>query len=91
MKRSKEAIITQILELCTEGASKTKIVYQVNLNFKTLVPYIELLIKNNLLLSERESIVIYRTTPKGERLLNELKSIRVIIPEIYNRDEKSTA
>ena len=34
MKRSRQEIISQILEICTNGASKTQIVYQANLNFK---------------------------------------------------------
>lgn len=45
MKRSRQEIISQILEICTKGASKTKIVYQANLNFKTVNPYLELLIR----------------------------------------------
>jgi predicted transcriptional regulator len=43
-KRSKSAIILNILSVCTKGASKTRIVYQANLNFKTATPYIELVI-----------------------------------------------
>ena len=48
MKRSREAIITEILEVCEEGATKTRIVYQVNLNFHTVIPYLDLLIKKKL-------------------------------------------
>ena len=44
-KRSKHTIISQILGICRDGASKTRIVYQANLNFRTVNPYIELLIK----------------------------------------------
>ena len=33
MKRSKDDIIAQILSVCSEGAGKTKIVYQANLNY----------------------------------------------------------
>jgi hypothetical protein len=44
MKRSRQEIITQILEICMNGASKTKIVYQANLNFKMVNPYLDLLI-----------------------------------------------
>ena len=49
MKRSKDAIISQVLDICMNGASKTRIVYQANLNFRTVIPYIELLTKNELL------------------------------------------
>ena len=49
MKRSRNEIISQILEICKKGASKTKIVYQANLNFSTVNPYLDLLIKNDLI------------------------------------------
>jgi len=48
MKRSRHEIISQILDVCRNGASKTRIVYQVNLNFRTVNPYIDLLIKNGI-------------------------------------------
>ncbi|HWQ20196.1 MAG TPA: winged helix-turn-helix domain-containing protein, partial [Methanotrichaceae archaeon] len=34
MRRDKLQIILDILEICVNGANKTKIVYQANLNFK---------------------------------------------------------
>ena len=49
MKRSRQEIISQILEICMNGASKTRIVYHANLNFKTVNPYLDLLIKNDLI------------------------------------------
>jgi len=39
MKRSKEAIITKVLEVCIYGASKTAVVYQANPNFHTVIIY----------------------------------------------------
>jgi predicted transcriptional regulator len=93
MKRSKDAIISQILDVCTEGASKTRIVYQSNLNFRTVIPYIDLLIKNELLeiMTTRNSSVIFTTTPKGAKLLKDFKNIQSVIPEIYNLAEKEKA
>lgn len=88
MKRSKDAIIIQILDICLAGASKTRIVYQANLNFRTVVPYIELLIKNGLLEGSTNSSVIYTTTPKGAKLLKDFKNIQSAIPEIYDTGEK---
>ena len=49
MKRNREEIISQILHVCKNGAIKTRVVYQANLNFKTVEPYLDLLIKNDLL------------------------------------------
>jgi predicted transcriptional regulator len=90
MKRSRDTIISQILDVCTEGANKTRIVYQANLNFRTVIPYIDLLIKNELLEATEDSIVIYKTTPKGAKLLRGFKSIRCLLPEIYDAAEKES-
>lgn len=88
MKRSKDAIIAQVLDICIDGASKTRIVYQANLNFRTVIPYIELLTKNGLLESTNGSLTIYTTTAKGLKLLKDFKSIQNVIPEIYMMKEK---
>ena len=88
MKRSKDAIITQVLDICTDGASKTRIVYQANLNFRTVVPYIDVLIKNGLIECSSNSSTIYTTTSKGAKLLRDFKSIQCVIPEIYDMGEK---
>jgi predicted transcriptional regulator len=91
MKRSKDAIITQVLDICTDGASKTRIVYQANLNFRTVVPYIDVLIKNGLIECSNNSSTIYTTTSKGAKLLRDFKSIQCVIPEIYDMGEKEKA
>ena len=64
MKRSRNEIISQILEICKKGASKTKIVYQANLNFSTVNPYLDLLIKNDLIQINEGHAKLYGTTPK---------------------------
>ena len=74
-RRSKNAIISDILDICKEGASKTKIVYQANLNFGNVNPYIDLLVKNNLLEVKQGKNVLYKTTNKGIHLLDDLKHI----------------
>ncbi len=88
MKRSKDMIISQILDICTSGASKTRIVYQANLNFRTVNPYIELLSKNGLIEASQGQIVVYRTTQKGLKMLKEFKSIHSELPEIYDLQGK---
>lgn len=72
-KRSKQEIIAQILEVCLERSSKTRIVYQVNLNFRTINPYLQLLLKNELLDMVIEEQKLYKTTAKGEILLESIK------------------
>ena len=75
MKRSKHVIISEILDICKDGANKTRIVYQANLNFKTVDPYIDLLVKNDLLEVKQEKNVLYETTHKGKRMLDDFKQI----------------
>jgi len=84
MKRSREAIITEMLEICSEGATKTKIVYRANLNFNTVVPYLNLLMKKGLVVCHEEDSAIYRISPNGVKLLKDLKSIR---DELSENDE----
>ena len=75
MKRSKQEIIAQILEVCLESASKTRIVYQVNLNFRTVNPYLEILMKNNLIEIGEGEQTLYNTTQKGADLLETIKKV----------------
>ncbi len=75
MKRSRDAIIARILNICINGASKTRIVYQANLNFRTVNPYLDLLTKNGLIDVKTEQTVIYKTTPKGLDLLDNFRQI----------------
>jgi predicted transcriptional regulator len=76
MKRSRDVIISQILDICAKGASKTRIVYQANLNFRTINPYLDLLTKNGLINVKKEQTIIYETTPRGLDLLDNFKQIQ---------------
>ena len=77
MKRSRDTIISKILDICTDGAHKTKIVYQANLNFRTVNPYLELLKKNGLINAKTDSkLVVYETTARGLKLLDNFKRVQ---------------
>jgi predicted transcriptional regulator len=82
MKRSRQEIISQILEICINGASKTRIVYLANLNFKTVNPYLDLLIKNDLIQVNEGRAILYETTPKGIGLLESIKRIHDKLPDL---------
>jgi predicted transcriptional regulator len=82
MKRSKHVIVSRILDICKGGANKTRIVYQANLNFRTVDPYINLLIKNNLIEVKQGKNVEYETTDRGIRLLNDFKQINSQLSEL---------
>ncbi len=76
MKRSRHIIISQILNICVSGASKTRIVYQANLNFRTINPYIDLLTKNGLISIKQGETILYETTERGKELLESFKQIQ---------------
>ena len=76
MKRNKAQIMSDILELCQEEASLTRIVYQCNLNFKSVKPYLEHLIKFGLLETSGERQILYMTTENGKDALKQLDAVR---------------
>jgi len=78
LKRNREEIISQILHVCRNGAIKTRVVYQANLNFKTVEPYLDLLVKNNLLEVQQGEKRMYETTEKGESLLEAINQVSVL-------------
>jgi predicted transcriptional regulator len=80
MKRSRDLIISQILNICAHGANKTRIVYQANLNFRTVDPYLKLLTEKGFIDTKHEPSLVYKTTEKGTELLGSLKAIQ---REIY--------
>lgn len=49
MRRDKLKIILDILDICNDGANKTKIVYQANLNFKMANIYLDIMTNEGLL------------------------------------------
>ena len=75
MKRGRNEIISQILSTCLEGANKTRIVYQANLNFRTVNPYMDILIKNHLIEASQGEHILYRTTEKGKSLLESMNNV----------------
>lgn len=88
-KRSSDVIISQILEVCIDGASKTRIVYKSNLNFRTVNPYIDLLIKRRLIETIQDNCKLYKTTKEGIELMksfkhhqNEILKLRVAIEDV---------
>jgi predicted transcriptional regulator len=76
-RRNKLEILGSILKICkADGSSKTKIVYQVNLNFKNAGSYLEWLTKRGYLVKDNR---IYKTTPMGLKLLENLDDVTSVI------------
>ena len=81
-RRNKLEILESILDMCrSDGSTKTKIVYQINLNFKNAGSYLEWLTEHGYLIKESR---VYKTTASGLDLLQDLNDINSII-----RDEET--
>jgi len=65
-------IMQNILEVCAHGSGKTKIVYQCNLNFTTVNPYLLQLLDNGLL-EVKPGESTFQTTKKGLEFMEVLK------------------
>lgn len=84
MKRSRHQIISEILKICISGANKTRIVYQANLNFRTVNPYLLDLVKKHLIdLDQGE----YITTSDG---LSLLENINQVNEQLYGHGHEKT-
>lgn len=80
-RRRNDQILAQILTTCQgSGASKTKVVYSTNLNFKTVNLHLDHLITNELLEATEGPIILYVTTDKGKQMLEHLKEIETLMP-----------
>jgi predicted transcriptional regulator len=77
--RSKEEVIENILEICKEPSSKTKIVYQANLNFKNATRYLDQLINTGHLEASGTTPITYKTTQKGMEFLEHIKSFNALL------------
>ena len=72
--RSRNEIISKILNAANGGASKAKIMYQAFLSHNQLKAYVEILTKSDLL-SYDEDTLKFKTTGKGLRLLDTYKKL----------------
>ena len=87
-KRYKDQILCRILQVCGGEASKTQIVYNCNLNFHTVVPYMELLIKNGLVARIDGKVARYQTTPRGTDALWHFQELEELIAEFRGAEEE---
>jgi predicted transcriptional regulator len=75
MKRSKSDIMLEVLNVCRNGASKTRIIYRANLNFNIATPYIDLLSEKGLLSIRDGPGTLYETTPQGMGAIKTLRQL----------------
>jgi predicted transcriptional regulator len=75
-RRSGGMIVERILEVCTRGASKTKIIYQSNLNSTTVKHYLDLLVDSDIIEVyevDQPERPVYKTTDAGFKFMKSLK------------------
>lgn len=86
-RRTRLEVLGSILETCgREGASKTRIVYQTNLNFKNAGAYTKWLREKGYIAQKGK---LYLITPSGEELLISLKEICTILNIDSPKEEDS--
>ncbi len=70
------------------GQSKTQIVYKCNMNFRTVLPYLDLLVRNGLMARIEGGVPVYKTTPKGAEALRHFRKLEKLIPELREMAEE---
>jgi predicted transcriptional regulator len=79
-RRDKLEIIKSILSICKkDDATKTRIVYRANLNFKTAGIYLNWLINKELVTKDENH---FKLTLKGNELLSNLQDISPLFNEV---------
>ena len=80
VRQDKLEIVSMILDVCTNGANKTKIVYKANLNFKSGSSYLDMLVKNSLVdVNDTNAGTIYKTTVKGLKLWRDFEEVQSVL------------
>ena len=75
-RRSEIEIVSEILTLAKNGTRKTRILYQTNLSYTQLQSYLSFLLKANVLEIENlDAIKIYKTTPKGLEIMENITKV----------------
>lgn len=83
-RRTNDLIASQILKVCANGASKSRIVYQANLNSVSAKPYLDNLINNGFMeVVPQGSRIIYKTTQKGLEMNNIFKQFHSEMDKLY--------
>jgi len=71
-RRCKLDIIIEILDVTSSGTTKTRIVYETNLNFNIATKYLDLLQEKKFI---RKDENIYKTTMEGQMFLKKAKEL----------------
>jgi predicted transcriptional regulator len=80
--RSRTEIVGIILEIASQGATKTKIMYDAYLSYTQLTEYLSFLTENKLI-KRQEGTELYRLTEKGHRFYLKCREIDEMIETKY--------
>ena len=84
-RRNTNVVTTQILKICAKGASKTRVIYQANLNSVIGTQYLDNLMKSGLIEAiPNGSRITYKTTPKGLDLQEKLGQYQGLMDRLYS-------
>ena len=80
-RRDKLEIMRSILSICKkDDATKTRIVYRANLNFKTAGIYLDWLMNKGLVAKDENH---FKLTTKGIELLSNLQDISPLFSDVF--------
>jgi predicted transcriptional regulator len=75
MKRNDLQIQAELLDIARSGSKKTRLVYQGNLNFRIIMPYLERMIDAGLMILLDG---LYYTTEKGHKWVEAFKELMLL-------------
>ena len=88
-RRDRLYIIAEILEIAKDGTLKTQIMYKANLSFSQLNEYLNFLVGLNLLECKKTGgKMVYKTTEKGMKYLDNYKEILQLLKNTKNNIKK---
>ncbi len=83
-RRDRHDIVAEILKTAREGRIKTHIMYKAKLSYSQINAYLQLLVdkgflENNTVLRKRQSITLYKTTPKGVYFIENIDTVNQML------------
>ena len=83
-RRDRHDIVAEILKTAREGRIKTHIMYKAKLSYSQINAYLQLLVdkgflENNTVLRKRQSITLYKTTPKGVYFIENIDMVNQML------------
>lgn len=83
-RRDRHDIVTEILKTAREGKIKTHIMYKAKLSYSQINTYLQLLVEkgfleNNIVVRKKQTITLYKTTPKGVHLIENIEVVNHLL------------